>query len=204
MIHTTTDENTLKDEAPIAGSSTGKSKGTSTSAEVNLYREPYTFGSETPILYADCECLDGGEPVCSKHQKDWSDYGRSYIMAFTHSSGESMDRTTAVNTLYPRFLYIFSDVVCMVTSNPRSLGSIATKLMRWSEQGAKKTLNQYALPAVIIVINKSTTEYPEWAGEDTELATAGFFETIASEMKENNELKALADKVSTDLHTLLL
>jgi hypothetical protein len=188
-------ENVLDGEAPVVGSSTEPSKATSTSGEVNLYKEPSTFGTSTPILYADCEGLDGGEPVCSKHQKHWSKYGRSYVMSQRHSSGESMDRKTAVNTIYPRFLYIFSDVICMVTSNPRLFGNIATRLMKWSEQGAKKSLNQYALPAVIIIINKSTTEYPEWIGEDTGQATRDFFKRTEGELNSNNDLKALAEKV---------
>lgn len=185
----------LRDEAPVPGSTTGASKGISTSGEVTLYKEPQTFGRETPLLYADCEGLDGGDPVCSKYQKGWWKYGRSYLMATKKESGRPMDRKTAVRNLYPRFLYIFSDVVCLVINNPRRFGAIATTLMRWSEQGAKKSLNQYALPAVIIIINKSTTEYEEWVQEDTEAATNDFFAFIESEVESNNELKAMAEKV---------
>lgn len=192
----TQSETSSTDEAPEVGSSTGSLDScTATSGEVNLYKDPSTFGSVTPILYADCEGLDGGEPVCSRYQNEWSKYGKSYLMEPKDSNGHPMDRKSAVRNLYPRFLYIFSDVICFISKNPKTFGTIVTTLMQWSERGARKSLNQYALPAAIIIINQPTTEFPRWTTSDTEVATNEFFISIESELQSNNDLKAIAHKV---------
>lgn len=34
-----------------------------TTGDVHLYADPYTYRSKSPILYADCEGLDGGEAI---------------------------------------------------------------------------------------------------------------------------------------------
>lgn len=184
------------DEAPGVGSSMGSLDScTATSGEVNLYKDPSTFGSVNPILYADCEGLEGGEPVCFKFQKEWSKYGKSYLMESRDSNGHPIDRKAAVRDLYPRFLYNFSDIICLVAKNPKTFGAIVTSLMQWSETGAGKSLNQYALPAAIIIINQPTTEFPRWTTIDTEVATEEFFISIESELQSNNALKAIAKKV---------
>lgn len=196
MSQATQSEILSTDEAPGVGSSTGTLDScTSTSGEVNLYKDPSTFGSTNPILYADCEGLEGGEPLCSKYQKEWSKYGKTYLMETKDSNGHPMDRKSAVRNLYPRFLYLFSDIICLVSKNPKSFSSIVAMLMQWSEVGARKSLNQYTLPAVIIIINQPTTDFPRWTTTDTEVATNDFFDTIESEVQSNNDLKAIAAKV---------
>lgn len=203
--HATQSETQSTDEAPGVGSSTGTLDScTATSGEVSLYKDPSTFGSASPILYADCEGLEGGKPVCSKYQKEWSKHGKSYLMKSKDSNGHPIDRKSAVRNLYPRFLYIFSDIICFVSKNPKSYGTIVTTLMQWSEMGARKALNQYALPAAIIIINQPTIEFPRWTTTDTEVATNDFFDSIESEMQSNNDLKAIAEKVRLNLQVFRL
>lgn len=185
------------DEAPGVGSWTGSLDScTATSGEVNLYKDPSTYGSSSPILYADCEGFEGEEPVCFKYQKEWSKYGISYLMEPRDSNGHPIDRKSAVRSLYPSFLYMFSDIICLVSRYPKPFGAIVTALMQWSEMGARKSLNQYSLPAAIIIINQPTTEFPRWTTIDTEVATNEFFISIKSEMQSNHDLKAIANKVS--------
>jgi hypothetical protein len=58
-------------EAPVSGSTSG-SATMSTTGEVNLYLDPTTFGTESPIFYADCEGIMGSsDPVASSHQNLW-------------------------------------------------------------------------------------------------------------------------------------
>jgi ABC-type transport system involved in cytochrome bd biosynthesis fused ATPase/permease subunit len=47
-------------QCPVVGVS-GKEGEVSTSEDVHLYLDPSSFLSEAPILYADCEGLDGGK-----------------------------------------------------------------------------------------------------------------------------------------------
>ncbi|KXH56754.1 hypothetical protein CSAL01_03198 [Colletotrichum salicis] len=57
-------------EAPVPAASTGGSITQSTTGEVNLYLDPETFGTESPVPYADCEGMVGTEAIAAQHQKD--------------------------------------------------------------------------------------------------------------------------------------
>lgn len=111
-------------------------------------------------------------------------------------NGERMDRRTAVKELYPRFLYIFSDVVCYVTGNPRAWAESAVHLLGWSLAGAQSSINQHALPALIIALNAPRMDRRDWIEGDSDAATKAFFETIEGEIAKNNFVMELAKQVS--------
>lgn len=111
-----------------------------TSGDVHLYSDPKTLMSDSPIMYADCEGLEGGErePLGArlKRKDKPSKFGqvdpfgqkvpkmpyaseREIIWADTN---EKRSREFMVTHLYPRLLYTFSDVVVFVLKNPRSVG----------------------------------------------------------------------------------
>ena len=106
-----------------------------------------------------------------------------------------MDRRTAVQTLYPRFLYTLSDVICYVTRNQKTWADSALRLLNWSLVGAQSTINQQALPALIIVLNGPTLENPDWISGDPEAATKDFFSAIEDEISKNATIRDLAQKV---------
>jgi energy-coupling factor transporter ATP-binding protein EcfA2 len=107
-----------------------------TSEDVHLYLDPPTATTKVPVLYADCEGLDGGEsePLVTTIRKR-----RQGSIAQTSSGGESSFRARysserelrwsnsptrrtryfAVSNLYPRLLFTFSDVIVFVLRNPR-------------------------------------------------------------------------------------
>ncbi|KAF9887744.1 hypothetical protein FE257_009697 [Aspergillus nanangensis] len=179
-------------EAPVPGAASGSSAILSTTGEVNLYLDPTTFGTEAPTFYADCEGMLGTEPVAAQHQSEWARYGKRYPVIT--KDGKHMDRRTAVQTLYPRFLYIFSDVICYVTRNHKAWADSALRLLEWSMVGAQSTINQHALPALIIILNGPTLENEEWISGDLEAATKDFFSAVEKEITENNTIRSLADK----------
>lgn len=133
-----------KGSVPIVGS---PDQSVPTSGDVHLYSDPETFLTDHPMLYADCEGLEGGErePIASKAKhKDKSNVedGNSSsrrtgsfqkkLRKKHHSSQreirwantpERRTREFAVTNLYPRLLYTFSDVVVFVLKNPRSVAS---------------------------------------------------------------------------------
>ncbi|KAK3936131.1 hypothetical protein QBC46DRAFT_367088 [Diplogelasinospora grovesii] len=172
-------------EAPVPGAQTGMSACLPTTGEVNLYLDPDTFGTAVPHFLADCEGMLGGEPAAAQHQKDWSKHGRRYLLE--SKDGKQIDRNTAVMTIYPRFLYIFSDVICMP-------GLMAVKLLEWSLVGAHNTVNQSALPALIIVLNGPTIENEAWISDDHDAATRDFFMAVEQEINENATLREMAKK----------
>lgn len=118
---------------PVVGS---VGKDVPTSGDVHLYLDPQTANSEAPILYADCEGLEGGERKPLGAWKDTKDRSNSYqaesiVQNFRHlqhasarevtwaTTNERRSRGFAVTNLYPRLLYTFSDVVVFVLKNPR-------------------------------------------------------------------------------------
>jgi energy-coupling factor transporter ATP-binding protein EcfA2 len=92
--------------APVVGM-TGKD--VPTSEDVHLYSEPGTIISKTPLLFADCEGLDGEErkPVGARFREA------------RQESDNRLSRQFAVTHLYPRLLYTFSDSIgfCLEKSN---------------------------------------------------------------------------------------
>lgn len=114
-----------------------------TSGDVHLYSDPTTYSSAIPMLYADCEGLNGGENVPRgarfKNRDDSTSNAslsnsridpsiRKKIRKKAHSSQrditwattpETRKREYAVTQLYPRLLYTFSDVVVFVLRNPK-------------------------------------------------------------------------------------
>lgn len=180
-------------EAPIPGSNSGSAAFQPTTGEVNLYPDPATFETQNPRFYADCEGMLGAEPVAAQHQKVWWKYGRRYLIE--ERDGKRIDRSTAVKTIYPKFLYIFSDVICMVTRNQKSWADTAVRLLEWSTVGAYNAVNQYALPALIIILNAPAVEDQRWVSEDQDQATEDFFKSVEQEIVENETLREMAKKV---------
>ncbi|KAK5996132.1 PNPLA-gamma [Cladobotryum mycophilum] len=163
-------------DAPPLGAQSGSSMCQSTTGEVNLYVDPDTFGSQLPHNIRSI-----GPYKAEK-----------YLLE--PKGGKPIDRKTAVATIYPRFLYIFSDVVCMVTRNQRAWADSATRLLEWSQVGAQNTVNQSALPALVIVLNAPSVEDDAWVSEDEEAVTKTFFDALDQEISENRILASLAKK----------
>lgn len=100
-----------------------------TSGDVHLYADPATINSQLPVLYADCEGLDGGEeePLAaqSRNQPDSEGAIRSVIggakriLEWANNDPEASGREYAVKHLYPRLLYTFSDVIVFVLRNAK-------------------------------------------------------------------------------------
>lgn len=144
----------------------------------------------------------GGEPLAAQHQQQWMRHGRRYHVR--SRDGRSVDRQTAVETIYPRFLYIFSDVVCYVTRNHRAWANSAIRLLEWSKAGVENTINQHALPALIIVLNAPDLEAESsWLGENSDAVTDEFFKAVEDEIRQNSRLKELSKKVSYPIYVKL-
>jgi energy-coupling factor transporter ATP-binding protein EcfA2 len=120
---------------PVVGSSGAH---TPTSEDVHLYLDPRTAECDAPLLYADCEGLEGGErePMGAVYKrKRWlnkqhesldseSQYDRSSRVVSEREliwadSPRTRSRDFVVANLYPRLLYTFSDVIVFVLKNPR-------------------------------------------------------------------------------------
>lgn len=123
-------------ETPVVGSVNDSSP---VSADVHLYADPNTFLDQYPMLYADCEGLEGGESapraealkthdvttdeeyITNSLNKRLRKRGQqaSRTIAWALEDKNKSTRQYAVAELYPLLLYTFSDVVVFVLRNPK-------------------------------------------------------------------------------------
>lgn len=107
------------------------------SADVHLYADPHTILTDTPLLYADCEGLEGGESppkneLKKMRAKALENDGLQKLekrirgsnkvsrkLSWALGDKEKSKREFAVTELYPKVLYTFSDVVVFVLRNPK-------------------------------------------------------------------------------------
>jgi hypothetical protein len=112
-------------KTPISGSV--KDDRSPTSGDVHLYIDPQTAFSDLPMLYADCEGLEGGEvPPRAKTIKRMLKqspktvyHGTAREMKVPTDKSQTGLREYAVRNVYPRLLYTFSDVIVFVLKNTR-------------------------------------------------------------------------------------
>jgi energy-coupling factor transporter ATP-binding protein EcfA2 len=124
--------------SPVVGSP--RNDHSPTSGDVHLYADPSTSQGQFPMLYADCEGLEGGEALPVSAQLCASSGGsrkRSESSSFKRHAGvaklargtqhtifwadtpETRKRQYAVSELYPRLLYTFSDTIVFVLRNAK-------------------------------------------------------------------------------------
>ena len=100
-----------------------------TTGDVHLYEDPGTYHSQSPVLYADCEGMTGGENAprglaCRDKVESAKRSGKLVKNVLrkriTWADNPRMQsREYAVTSLFPRILYTFSDVVVFVLREVR-------------------------------------------------------------------------------------
>ncbi|KAF2173984.1 hypothetical protein M409DRAFT_62174 [Zasmidium cellare ATCC 36951] len=192
--------------SPISGSDAHEK--TPTTGDVHLYADPGTARTQFPLLFADCEGLEGGtgEPSAIQFRRNaaaraesaarlvrrpraiWMRHPRPIEWA---TSEDKRSRDFVVKELYPRLLYTFSDVTVFVLKNPKTFQSVLKKLIRWGVASLEKSLNVPRLPHAIVVLNMSNVEVDEW---NPEIATEAFLNSIGarSGLGDDHEFKTLA------------
>lgn len=136
----------------------------------------------SPLLYADCEGFGGGEtdPAGSfaAHEArtgsldDNDDTNaqprRKYFQSFVKflkslrlteliMDPSVQTRDNAVQKLFPRLLYNFSDVIVFVLheGERRQMQDAFLKILQWAQASATSALNRPALPCLIVAINQA-------------------------------------------------
>ncbi|KAL8792167.1 MAG: hypothetical protein Q9195_005263 [Heterodermia aff. obscurata] len=176
--------------SPVIGSL--KNDKSPTSADVHLYVDPETAYGPLPLLYADCEGLEGGETAPRESQlrdtmrKSRQGPIRPHLLGarpkeliYAKKNSEAQNRECVVCKVYPRLLYTFSDVVVFVLCNTRTFQSSALKLLlEWASTSVELSINAPALTHAIIVLNDSKTliNEEEW---DSSIATKNLKDHIA-------------------------
>ncbi|KAI9759344.1 MAG: hypothetical protein M4579_002402 [Chaenotheca gracillima] len=183
-----------------------------TSGDVHLYSDPLTASGTTPVLYADCEGLDGGErEPLSARTKRLHREGAQRATTNGHKKKRSrqipdapereitwadtaarQSRQFVVSNLYPRLLYTFSDVIVFVLKNPRTIESVIEILIDWAAAALETSSNQPVLPHAIIVLNASENalESWNWNVDDT---TAWLINSVESAIFQSDKFKKYVD-----------
>ncbi|KAE9377253.1 hypothetical protein N431DRAFT_542623 [Stipitochalara longipes BDJ] len=174
--------------SPVVGAS--RHDNLPTSGDVHLYADPSTVHSQFPMLYADCEGLDGGEqaPLANQALKNTAPHPSEEVKRLVIGGAKKVlewakddvtsGREYAVKHLYPRLLFTFSDVIVFVLRNPKAFESVALKLLLdWAASSLEKSLNQPILSHAIVVLNATDLQVheDEW---DVEKATKNLMEKI--------------------------
>jgi len=93
-----------------------------TTGDVQLYADPKTRGTRVPILFADCEGLDGGgkTPKTLQQSRESNEAHKGFRRKIPLTSyGDSVKREDIVIDLFPKLLYAVSTVVVFVLKEPR-------------------------------------------------------------------------------------
>lgn len=197
-------------QVPVIGST--RRSDLPTSGDVHLYADLQTFESEQPILYADCEGLEGGErePCGARLKKDRlpTTTGRQRTNSFArnirrqyHTSEREIlwatdtlrkSREYHVRHLYPRLLYTFSDVIVFVMKNYRVVESVIEQLLRWAADALETSSNQPVLPHAIIVLNAhdSNSDPALWEANES---TIQFLESVGRALHQNHNIRKFAE-----------
>ncbi|KAK8072958.1 FabD/lysophospholipase-like protein [Apiospora saccharicola] len=181
-----------------------------TSEDVHLYLDPRTCDSPGPLLYADCEGLEGGErePLGAKFRrmrrahKDNPNESEAEAEAQARkaskiiserelewaSESRTRSREFAVTNLYPRLLYTFSDTIVFVLRNPRTIEHVFEKLVKWAAAAIETSSNQPVLPHAIIALNASEHDIDVklW---DVKFNTETILEDLAHTVNRNETFK---------------
>ena len=191
---------------PVVGAS---GREVPTSEDVHLYLDPDSSESQAPLLFADCEGLDGGErdPVGARLKRKWAQEAKQAAaegsrrrQRLKHISERELvwadtprkkSREFAVAQLYPRLLYTFSDVIVFVLKNARVIEKVLVRLVEWASAALEKSSNQPVLPHAIIALNASENNIEEdlW---DVDKATETLMESLSKEVNRNPIFKKYA------------
>ncbi|PSN59126.1 hypothetical protein BS50DRAFT_594903 [Corynespora cassiicola Philippines] len=202
--------------SPVVGSLSNAN--VPTSGDVHLYSDPGSYAGEYPMLYADCEGLEGGEnlPMSAQYRnaasaplkekdRDNTIHHRKLrkvshgLRCTAHDimwqdSPEKSKRQYAVNELYPRLLYTFSDVIVFVLRNPKTFEcTVLSLLITWAASSLEKSVNQPTLPHAVIALNATDlkVDQREW---DPEYATRTLMNTVSRAIHRDPVYKYLRDQ----------
>ncbi|KAI8626701.1 hypothetical protein F5Y19DRAFT_445247 [Xylariaceae sp. FL1651] len=194
LLMTLTDDTIL---GPVSGCSGDPSP---TTGDVHLYADPDTHKTRSPLLFADCEGLEGGDqtPIALRSVKDLDVFRKRDHIVERIPWAEHRKRDAVVVDLFPKLLYTFSDVVAYTLKEARTLESIATKyLIPWAAESIYKSLNQAVRPHVIIILNAVNPNLPK-ADWGIKQSTEKYIGALDIGFQHDPYLEALAVGLSQD------
>ncbi|RPA78867.1 FabD/lysophospholipase-like protein [Ascobolus immersus RN42] len=200
-------------EVPVSGSI--NNSDVPSSGDVHVYGDPRSRHSEIPILFADCEGIEGGnrDPVaeiawrgvykkfkdgatellsdrlthiCTPVIQQYHDNPPAERKITQRSGTVQWTRSLFVSQIYPRFLFPFSDTIVFIVKNAKTIETVVEKLITWAEFAVEHSSNQPTLPSALIVLNKVDTRTDE-KDWDPDERTKKFFRRLEPELLVKNK-----------------
>lgn len=191
-----------------------------TSGDLHLYRDPAVTAEDIcrPLFYADCEGFNGGsqkpealvnnannEAVILHSGKNsylpkWAKTSYSYIKRQVSFISE---REAAIQEMFPRLLYNFSDVVVhvMLSAAARQMEKDIIKLLEWAQASSAAATNRVMLPHLIILLNQSDDK-SEWDSKTTTAEVFAEQNRLLEESAEVSKFKARFEGLGAPIKTL--
>ncbi|KAM3505263.1 hypothetical protein MY10362_003062 [Beauveria mimosiformis] len=124
-----------------------------------------TLGKDQGKTFASHEETGNTGEQATASQNTSLGFGGKIAAAFSSSlkplqrlfkSNELTERSHAVNEMFPRLLYNFSDVIVYVVHSDakKTAGTVLSKLGHWANSSHEAAVNRLALPHVIVVFNR--------------------------------------------------
>ncbi|RPA77550.1 hypothetical protein BJ508DRAFT_417000 [Ascobolus immersus RN42] len=113
-------------------------------------------------------------------------------MSWTTNKQEQT-REYAVEKIYPRFLYAFSDTIVFVVRNPNTFEAVIVQLIEWAESAIEYSANQPTLPSALIIFNAvdNTLHENYW---DPQNRTAAELESINEILTKSAKIQKWVEK----------
>ncbi|KAI9853558.1 MAG: hypothetical protein M1813_002064 [Trichoglossum hirsutum] len=188
-------------ETPVTRIASPDMLATPTSSGVHLYRDPQTATSERPILFGDCEGFNAGAGKPTS-RCDWTYEDDNRVIRKISISSRlyaSDTQSSAVEELYSRFLYAFSDVVCFVTQTEQTITLDFQRLLEWASRGLHASVNRSQQRTLIVVLN-ARIDHDE-ALMDEANAESRMFNSIGNVWENSPALKKVMEETNRDRTT---
>lgn len=183
-------------ETPVTRIASPDKLASPTSSGVHLYKDPLTTALRKPILFADCEGFNAGAGVPTSrtpwtHEDDNRVIRKLQISSRLYA-GDS--KTSAVEELYSRFLYAFSDVVCFVTKSEQTITMDFQRLLEWASRGLQTSVNQTQKRTLIIILNARQDHDPDLMNET--VAEERIFNSVGKVWLNSDSLNKIVDETN--------
>lgn len=218
----TTDGDLRDIPVPVTGDN---SDSLPTSSDIHLYQDLIAAkeNPERPLLFADCEgfgtanhsaaansraesmkSIEANAPdqvrqdarELSKWTKKAFDTTMRFIKRTLRWLDPNIDRSGAIQELFPKLVYNISDVVVYVIAetNIKDMGIVFEKLVKWSQKAEMSSINRRYLPSLIILINQcDSARTKDWSSDKT---ADIILERNAKLMESNDTIKARKEELA--------
>lgn len=149
----------LQFETPVVQTSSTHCLAHPTSSGVHLYKDPETFASSNPILFADCEGFNAGGTSAASFPQDLAT--DTNIVAKFPVTASPYTTPAEIEDLYAKSLYTFSDTICFVVKSAQTVANSMERLLLWAVKGSGTSVHMLPQKSLILILNAPRLKHNE-------------------------------------------